>query len=51
MSNVSALYQRVPELLPRWVFGAEVDTPLRPALHGDSSGVRGAAWLWRPGEG
>lgn len=34
----------------RWVFGGEVDTPLRPALHGDSSGVRGAAWLWRPGE-
>lgn len=50
MSNVAALYQRVPEQLPRWVFGAEVDTPIRPALHGDSSGVRGAAWLWRPGE-
>ncbi len=50
MSNISALYRLVPEQLPRWVFGAEADTPLRPALHGDSSGVRGAAWLWRPGE-
>lgn len=50
MSNVAVLYQWVPELLPRWVFGGEVDTPIRPALHGDSSGVRGAAWLWRPGE-
>ncbi len=50
MSNVAALYQGVPERLPRWVFGAEVDTPIRRALHGDSSGVRGAAWLWRPGE-
>jgi fructokinase len=50
MSNVSALYRLVPEQWARWVFGAEVDTPLRPALHGDSSGVRGAAWLWRPGE-
>ncbi|HEX8703459.1 MAG TPA: fructokinase [Myxococcaceae bacterium] len=50
MSNVTALYRRVPELLPRWVFGTEVDTPVRQALHGDSSGVRGAAWLWPPGE-
>lgn len=50
MSNVAALYQRVPELLPRYVFGAEADTPIRPARHGDSSGVRGAAWLWRPEE-
>jgi fructokinase len=50
MSNVAALYQGVPERLPRWVFGAEADTPIRRALHGDSSGVRGAAWLWRPGE-
>ncbi|WP_235216865.1 ROK family protein [Archangium violaceum] len=46
MSNVSALYRLIPEQWGRWVFGAEVDTPLRPALHGDSSGVRGAAWLW-----
>ncbi|MFL5355453.1 fructokinase [Archangium sp.] len=50
MSNVAALYRLVPEQLPRWVFGGEADTPLRPALHGDSSGIRGAAWLWRAGE-
>ena len=50
MSNVAALYRWLPEQLPRWVFGGEVETPIRPALHGDSSGVRGAAWLWQPGE-
>ena len=32
--------------LPRYVFGKEFATPIRPALHGDSSGIRGAAWLW-----
>lgn len=46
MSNISRLYQRIPPLLSRWVFGGECDTPVRQALHGDSSGVRGAAWLW-----
>ncbi len=44
-SNIPSIYQRVPELLPRYVFGGECDTPIRQALHGDSSGVRGAAWL------
>lgn len=44
-SNIDEIYQRVPELLPRYVFGGECDTPLVRALHGDSSGVRGAAWL------
>lgn len=47
VSNISALYQTVPGLLAEWVFGGEVATPLRPAAHGDSSGVRGAAGLWR----
>lgn len=51
MSNVERLYRTVPELLPRWVFGGEAATPIRPAMHGDSSGVRGAAWLWPPGAG
>lgn len=46
VSNTARLYQTVPTLLPEWVFGGEVTTPLRPARHGDSSGVRGAAWLW-----
>ena len=30
------------------LFSDTFDTPIRPALHGDSSGVRGAAWLWPP---
>ncbi|ADO49668.1 fructokinase [[Enterobacter] lignolyticus] len=46
MSNVDRLYQTVPELVKRFVFGGECETPIRRAAHGDSSGVRGAAWLW-----
>nr|WP_214674394.1 fructokinase [Citrobacter portucalensis] len=46
MSNVDRLYQNVPTLIKQFVFGGECETPLRKALHGDSSGVRGAAWLW-----
>ncbi|GAB7214948.1 fructokinase [Dickeya oryzae] len=46
MSNVKGLYDTVPALLKQWVFGGECDTPVRQAMHGDSSGVRGAAWLW-----
>jgi fructokinase len=48
MSRVERLYANVPPRLPDSVFGRETATPLRPALHGDSSGVRGAAWLWPP---
>lgn len=48
MSNVPPLYDRVPELLKRHVFSDVLSTPLLPARHGDSSGVRGAAWLTRP---
>lgn len=46
MSNVDRLYQTVPALMRSWVFGGECDTPIRKAMHGDSSGVRGAARLW-----
>ncbi|MBJ3814769.1 fructokinase [Shimwellia pseudoproteus] len=46
MSNVDRLYQTVPPLIASWVFGGECRTPIRKAQHGDSSGVRGAAWLW-----
>ncbi len=46
MSNVDELYELVPPLLPLYVFGQEVDTPVVRNRHGDSSGVRGAAWLW-----
>ncbi len=46
MSNVGRLYTRVPARWSRYVFSDRVDTRLVPPLHGDSSGVRGAAWLW-----
>ena len=46
MSNVDELYELVPPLLPAYVFGRETDTPVVRSRHGDSSGVRGAAWLW-----
>ena len=45
MSNVQELYEQVPRLWAPHVFSDSVRTVLRPALHGDSSGVRGAAWL------
>ncbi|MGC2049329.1 MAG: ROK family protein [Gallionella sp.] len=45
MSNIERLYIRVPELWGRWVFSDRVDTKLVKNRHGDSSGVRGAAWL------
>ncbi len=45
VSNLPVIYERMPELLPKYVFGAECDTPVVQAMHGDSSGVRGAAWL------
>jgi fructokinase len=46
LSLMPRLYQRVPELWQRHVMSDVVDTRLLPAQHGDSSGVRGAAWLW-----
>ena len=46
LSNIEMLYRRVPELWMEWVFSDYVSTRLVRARHGDSSGVRGAAWLW-----
>lgn len=46
MSNVRRLYTDVPRLWTRYVFSDHVATRLAPPLHGDASGVRGAAWLW-----
>lgn len=46
LSNIQRLYDNVPRLWPRYVFSDRVDTRLVPPKHGDSSGVRGAAWLW-----
>jgi len=50
LSKMDHLYEAVPRLLPAYVFSDVVTTPVLKARHGDSSGVRGAAWLWRPGE-
>ena len=46
LSNLDRLYAAVPRLWGAHAFSDRVDTPLRAPLHGDSSGVRGAAWLW-----
>ncbi|WP_369788869.1 fructokinase [Rouxiella sp. WC2420] len=46
MSNVDRLYNTLPLMIRQWVFGGECETPILKAKHGDSSGVRGAAWLW-----
>ncbi|MCF6253815.1 MAG: ROK family protein [Thiomicrorhabdus sp.] len=45
MSNVNSLYKDVPSMWQKWVFSDQVDTLLLPPKYGDSSGVRGAAWL------
>jgi fructokinase len=50
LSNLAHLYDVVPRLWSAWVFSDRVDTRLVRPAHGDSSGVRGAAWLWEPGE-
>jgi fructokinase len=50
LSGIERLYEAVPRLLPAYVFGGEVETAILPPRHGDSSGVRGAAWLWRADE-
>ncbi|WP_216843050.1 fructokinase [Granulicella sp. S190] len=46
VSRLSHIYEALPKLLPAYVFGGEASTPVFPAKFGDSSGVRGAAWLW-----
>lgn len=48
LSKVERVYRHVPALWDEWVFSDRVDTRLVPARYGDSSGVRGAAWLWPP---
>jgi fructokinase len=48
LSNVERLYERVPRLWTRFVFSDRVVTTLLRARYGDSSGVRGAAWLGQP---
>ena len=46
LSNLDSLYERVPLLWTTYVFSDRIDTRLVRPVHGDSSGVRGAAWLW-----
>src|SRR5262245_36123293 len=48
LSNIDRLYSEVPMRWAPFVFSDRVDTQLVRAAHGDSSGVRGAAWLWQP---
>jgi fructokinase len=47
LSQLTRLYATVPAIWDRYVFSDVVRTPLLAAMHGDSSGVRGAAWLGR----
>ena len=46
VSRVSRFYHEIARKMPQYVFGGEFATPLLQAKYGDSSGVRGAAWLW-----
>jgi fructokinase len=46
VSKVEHIYREIPKKLPAYVFGGEMSTPIVPGRYGDSSGVRGAAWLW-----
>lgn len=48
LSRLDRLYRNVPALWGAHIFSDHVATRLLPARHGDSSGVRGAAWLWTP---
>ena len=50
LSGIARLYDAMPRLLPGFVFGGEAATAILPPRHGASSGVRGAAWLWRGDE-
>ena len=49
VSNIDRLYTRVPQLWAPYVFSDRIETRLVRPRHGDSSGVRGAAWLWDAG--
>ncbi|MBT3981606.1 MAG: ROK family protein [Bacteriovoracaceae bacterium] len=46
LSNLTSLYKNVPSLIEGWAFSDSLQTKLLKAKYGDSSGVRGAAWLW-----
>ncbi len=46
LSNMPHLYEEVPALMAPYIFSDQINTKILPPLHGDASGVRGAAWLW-----
>lgn len=46
MSNINELYSEIPKIWGRYIISDIIDTKLLPPRYGDSSGVRGAAWLW-----
>ena len=46
MSNIGRFYKNIPPLIPKYTFSNKVITKVLKNIHGDSSGVRGAAWLW-----
>jgi len=46
LSNLDRLYTNVPRKWQNWIFSRKANTPLLKPTFGDSSGVRGAAWLW-----
>ncbi|AFL87690.1 transcriptional regulator/sugar kinase [Terriglobus roseus DSM 18391] len=46
LSQLDRLYTNLPPLISTYTFGGPVETPIKKAVHGDASGVRGAAWLW-----
>ncbi len=47
ISNLDEIYGDLPPVLASYTFSPVFETPIRKAVHGDSSGVRGAAWLWK----
>jgi fructokinase len=47
LSNIAKLYDELPARIATYAFSDAIDTPIMRARHGDSSGVRGAAWLWQ----
>jgi fructokinase len=51
LGNIDYLYEEVPSRWERYIFSDVVTTKLLKPVHGDSSGVRGAAWLWPKNEG
>lgn len=46
LSNVDALYDRIPDIWGAYIFSDVIETKLHKNRHGDAGGVRGAAWLW-----